>query len=120
MVPIVYELAIIGISRVNKRGAKGLRVEYHPFLLIQSQNRELIEYLHRQFPYAYKWSDKRSKTTIWVFEVKGKAKLKALLEHILPYIQTDRERWEALWEYVNISRATPEEAEYYRSIINRR
>jgi|GEM_PF-3599771 len=118
--PTVFELANIGISRTKKEEHGGTRYAYTPFVVISSRNGELIELLHQQYPYSYTYIDTTGQTPIYVLEIKGKNNIKELLSEILPYTISYRERWEALWEYVNISRATPEEAEYYRSIINRR
>lgn len=118
-IPTIFELATIGISRTERRRERGTYYEYAPFVAINSQNEEIIDLLYQMFPYAYRWSDTRNNTVIHVFEVKGKAKVKVLLSEILPYIETERERWEALWEFVNTHRTYPDEAEYYRNLVNR-
>ena len=117
--PVVFELASIGISKIERHRERGTYYEYSPFVAINSQNREIIDRLYQLFPYAYIGTDTRGNTTIYAFEVKGKAKVKALLSDILPYIETERDRWEALRDFVNTYRTYPDEAEYYRTLVNR-
>lgn len=118
-IPTIFELASIGISKIERRREKGTYYEYAPFVVISSQNKEIIDLLYQLFPYAYRGTDMRGNTTIYDFEVKGKSKVRTLLFDILPYIETEKERWEYLWDFVNTYRTYPDEAEYYRSLVNR-